>query len=131
MYVRGGNAFRFIQTNSNGNIGSMQMPGGAAGIINGRDGNNGITGSSGSDGKSGTVSYFVVHSGGVLESYSRLYHLSLIYYQNFCSNTGIIEPGQEVRICGFRLINDGGVPLPSGLLEMYVAGGEVIQQVFI
>lgn len=61
-----------------------------------------------------------------MNEYASLYKLQLTKIASFTSPTGIIEPGQRVRIPPFLLTNNGGMPTPDTHLVISVNGDSYI-----
>jgi hypothetical protein len=73
----------------------------------------------GQDGQAGSLIISVVNTAtGDVDEYPSIYKLQLTKVSPFHSVTGIIEPGQTVRMMSYEITNNGGMPTP--VVEMVV-----------
>lgn len=79
----------------------------------------GRDGQPGQDGQPGNLLISVVNTAtGEVEEFPSIYKLQLTKVSPFHSISGIIEPGQTVRMMSYRITNNGGMPTP--LVELIV-----------
>lgn len=90
-------------------------------VKSGRDGQTGL------DGQAGNLIFHVVNViTGDIEEYSSIYKIQLTRVSLFHSISGIIEPGQVVRMMSFEVTNSGGMPTPAVDLMIGMTGNSYL-----
>jgi hypothetical protein len=90
-------------------------------LFTGRDGQPGI------DGQAGSLVISIVNvETGEVEEFPSVYKFELQSIANFCSLSGIIEPGQRVAVNSFVVVNKGGMPTPQTNMIVTMHGNSVI-----
>ena len=87
----------------------------------------GRDGQPGQDGVAGNLVINVVNAEtGEIEEYSSVYKFQLSSIAPFYSTTGILEPGQQVKVSSFVLSNIGGMPSPATSLIVTMKGNSLL-----
>jgi hypothetical protein len=128
---RGGKTATKTITTRNGdgttNYSYITIPGGSPGT-NGRSGNDGSTGLDGLNGRGGKVTYYIVpEKGGNVEEFAKMFDLRLFSYADFVSNTGIIEPGQQLVVRKITLSNAANMTTPKNRIDITLQPSNMIE----
>jgi hypothetical protein len=128
---RGGKTATKTITTRNGdgttNYSYITIPGGSPGT-NGRSGNDGSSGLDGLNGRAGKVTYYIVpEKGGNIEEFAKMFDLRLFSYADFISNTGIIEPGQQLVVRKITLSNATNMTTPKNRIDITLQPSNMIE----